>query len=95
MEMRDKEGSAINFAAGPRGRLLIMHGSGDDNVHFQGFELLVNRLIQLGKRFDMRVYPGRTHSLSEGQGTSLDVFKHILWYFEDHLPAQPQAAPAN
>jgi dipeptidyl-peptidase-4 len=82
-----KEGSAINFASGLRGRLLIMHGSGDDNVHFQGFELLVNRLIELGKRFDMRVYPGRTHGLSEGRGTRLDVFKNILWYFEDHLPA--------
>ncbi len=87
-----EEGSPINFASGLRGRLLIMHGSGDDNVHFQGFELLVNRLIELGKRFDMRVYPGRTHGLSEGPGTSLDVYKNILWYFEDHLPRGPEPA---
>jgi dipeptidyl-peptidase-4 len=89
-----EESSAINFADGLRGRLLVMHGSGDDNVHFQGFELLVNRLIQLGKRFDMRVYPGRTHGLSEGRGTSLDVYRNILWYFEDHLAAPvPEATP--
>jgi dipeptidyl-peptidase-4 len=90
-----EKGSAINFAAGLRGRLLVMHGTGDDNVHFQGFELLVNRLIELGKRFDMRVYPGRTHGLSEGRGTTLDVFKNVLWYFEDHLPRGPQSAAAN
>lgn len=80
-----EQSSAINFANGLRGRLLVMHGSGDDNVHFQGFELLVNRLIELGKRFDMRVYPGRTHGLSEGRGTSLDVYRNILWHFQDHL----------
>lgn len=90
-----EKGSAINFAAGLRGRLLVMHGSGDDNVHFQGFELLVNRLIELGKRFDMRVYPNRTHGLSEGRGTRLDVFKNVLWYFEDHLPRGPQPAGTN
>lgn len=89
------DGSAINFANGLRGPLLIMHGSGDDNVHFQGFELLVNRLLELGKRFDMRVYPGRTHGLSEGPGTILDVFKNILWYFEDHLPPGPRSSSAN
>jgi hypothetical protein len=38
----------------------------------------------------MRVYPGRTHGLSEGRGTTLDVFKNGLWYFEDHLPRGPQ-----
>lgn len=90
-----RDGSAINFAQGLRGRLLVMHGSGDDNVHFQGFELLVNRLIELGKRFDMRVYPDRTHGLSEGPGTQLDVYKNILWYFEDHLPPGPRPAPAK
>jgi len=78
--------SAINFTSGLRGDLMIMHGSGDDNVHFQGFELLVNKLISLGKQFDMRVYPGRTHGIFEGKGTSLDVYTNILGYFEAHLP---------
>ena len=81
-----EQSSAINFASGLRGDLLVMHGSGDDNVHFQGFELLVNKLISLGKQFDMRVYPGRTHSISEGKGTNLDVYTNILGYFEEHLP---------
>src|SRR6266566_3296078 len=81
-----EQSSAINFASGLRGDLLLIHGSGDDNVHFQGFELLVNRLISLGKQFDMRMYPGRTHAISEGKGTNLDVFTNILGYFEEHLP---------
>ena len=81
-----EQSSAINFAAGLRGDLLVIHGSGDDNVHFQGFELLVNKLISLGKQFDMRVYPGRTHSISEGKGTTPDVYTNILGYFEEHLP---------
>src|SRR6266566_630268 len=81
-----EQSSAINFASGLRGDLLLIHGSGDDNVHFQGFELLVNRLISLGKQFDMRVYPGRTHAISEGKGTNSDVFTNILGYFEEHLP---------
>lgn len=87
-----EESSAINFASGLRGDLLVMHGSGDDNVHFQGFELLVNKLISLGKQFDMRVYPGRTHGIFEGKGTSLDVYTNILGYFEAHLPPEPQPA---
>jgi len=85
-----EQSSAINFADGLRGSLLVMHGSGDDNVHFQGFELLVNKLVSLGKPFDMRIYPGRTHGIFEGQGTTLDVYTNILGYFEEHLPPMPQ-----
>ena len=90
-----EQSSAINFASGLRGDLLVIHGSGDDNVHFQGFELLVNKLISLGKPFDMRVYPGRTHGISEGKGTNLDVYTNILGYFEEHLPPGPQSASTH
>ena len=44
-----KIGSPINFAEGLKGKLLVIHGSGDDNVHFQGTERLINRLVELGK----------------------------------------------
>jgi dipeptidyl-peptidase-4 len=81
-----KSGSAIHFAEGLRGRLLIVHGSGDDNVHFQGTERLVNRLVELGKPFDFMEYPNRTHAISEGKGTSLHVHLLIARYFEEHLP---------
>ena len=82
-----KAGSAINFAEGLKGRLLIVHGSGDDNVHFQGTEKLVNRLIELGKPFDFMDYPNRSHSISEGEGTSLHIHALLARYLLEHLPA--------
>ncbi len=82
-----QEGSAINFAEGLKGHLLIVHGSGDDNVHYQGTELLVNRLIQLGKTFDQMIYPGRTHAISEGPGTTLHLYHLLTRYLTEHLPA--------
>ena len=85
-----RAGSPIHFAEGLRGRLLIVHGSGDDNVHYQGTERLVNRLIELKKPFDMMVYPNRSHSISEGPGTSLHVYSLIARYIIEHLPAGPR-----
>jgi|CXWL01.1.fsa_nt_gi dipeptidyl-peptidase-4 len=88
-------GSAINFAAGLAGNLLIVHGSGDDNVHYQGTERLVNRLVELGKPFDLMVYPNRTHALSEGPGTTPHLYHLIARYFLDHLPAGPAPPGGN
>ncbi len=83
-------GSPINFAQGLQGKLLIVHGSGDDNVHAQGTEKLMNRLIELGKPFDSMIYPNRTHAISEGPGTTPHVYKLIARYFLQHLPAGPR-----
>ena len=81
------DGSPINFAAGLSGHLLVVHGSGDDNVHFQGTELLINKFVELDKPFDLMVYPNRTHGISEGKGTSLHVFSLVARYLEEHVPA--------
>jgi dipeptidyl-peptidase-4 len=78
-------GSPINFAEGLRGRLLVIHGSGDDNVHYQGTERLVNRLVQLGKPFDLMVYPNRSHGISEGEGTTFHVYSKIAHYLLEHV----------
>jgi len=85
-----KAGSPVNFAEGLRGRLLIVHSPGDDNVHFQGTELLINRLVELGKPFDFMEYPGRTHSLAEGQGTHYHLYSLLARYLEEHVKAGPQ-----
>jgi dipeptidyl-peptidase-4 len=82
-----KIGSPINFAEGLKGKLLIVHGTGDDNVHAQGTERLVNRLIELGKPFDAMMYPNRTHAIAEGRGTSAHIRRLIARYFLDNLPA--------
>lgn len=85
-----RSGSPIYFAEGLRGRLLLVHGSGDDNVHFQGTEKLVNRLVELGKPFDFMEYPNRTHAIAEGRGTTLHLHSLIARYFVEHLPAGPR-----
>jgi dipeptidyl-peptidase-4 len=85
-----KLGSPIHFAEGLNGRLLIVHGSGDDNVHYQGTERLVNRLVQLGKRFDLMVYPNRSHAISEAEGTSLHIYSLIARYLIENLAERPR-----
>ena len=83
------DGSPINFAQNLKGHLLIVHGSGDDNVHFQGTELLINKLVALGVPFDFMDYPNRTHAISEGEGTSFHLYSLIARYLEEHVPPGP------
>ena len=68
-----REGSPINFAANLKGKLLLIHGTGDDNCHYQGMEALINELVRHNKPFQMMAYPNRSHSISEGVNTS----KHL------------------
>jgi len=81
-----RNGSPITHAEGLAGDLLVVHGTGDDNVHYQGTERLINRLVELGKPFDVMVYPNRTHGISEGRGTTLHVYSLLTRYLLDHLP---------
>jgi dipeptidyl-peptidase 4 len=85
-----RSGSAINFASGLQGKLLVIHGTGDDNVHYQGTERLINKLVELNKPFDFMEYPNRTHAIAEGNGTSLHIYSMIARYLEEHLPAGPE-----
>ncbi|MGI4854754.1 MAG: DPP IV N-terminal domain-containing protein [Janthinobacterium lividum] len=84
------DGSPISFAEGLQDNLLVIHGSGDDNVHFQATELLINRLVEVGKPFDFMDYPNRTHAINEGPGTSAHLYNLIARYLEDHVPAGPR-----
>lgn len=84
---RYEETSAITHAANLEGDLLLVHGTGDDNVHFQGSERLVNELIKHGKQFDFFAYPNRTHGISEGEGTSLHLRTMMTEFVKEHLPA--------
>ncbi|HVZ76586.1 MAG TPA: S9 family peptidase [Gemmatimonadaceae bacterium] len=80
-------GSPINFAEGLKGKLLVVHGTGDDNVHFQGTARLINRLVALDKPFDVMVYPNRTHCICEGPGTTLHLYSLLTRYLLANLPA--------
>jgi len=84
---RYKETSAITHAQNLQGDLLLIHGTGDDNVHFQGSERLVNELIKHGKQFEFFAYPNRTHGIYEGEGTTLHLRTMMTEFVKDNLAA--------
>ncbi len=82
--------SAIGFAEGLEGDLLIIHGTGETNTHLEIVEGLVDRLIELGKPFDYMTYPNRNHGIREGKGTSVHLRMHMIRYLLNHLPPGPR-----
>jgi dipeptidyl-peptidase-4 len=84
------QGSPINFADQLQGNLLIVHGTGDDNCHYQGVEALINRLILHNKPFTMMAYPNRSHSIKEGTHTGLHLRTLLTRYLQQHVPAGPR-----
>jgi dipeptidyl-peptidase-4 len=82
-----RQGSPIHHARRLEGNLLLVHGTGDDNVHYQGTEQLVDELVRHGKRFTMMAYPNRSHSISEGAGTTRHLYDLLTSYLEANLPA--------
>jgi dipeptidyl-peptidase-4 len=80
-----KAGSPITHAGGLQGKLLIIHGTGDDNVHFQGTQRLLNKLIELNKQFSFMEYPNRRHGLTPADLSHRDILR--FGFFEQYLPA--------
>ena len=78
--------SPLHFARNLRGNLLIVHGTGDDNVHYKGTEELINELVKYDKTFQIMVYPNRTHAIREGEGTSLHLTHLFTAYLREHCP---------
>ncbi|NHE58171.1 S9 family peptidase [Cyclobacterium sp. GBPx2] len=79
------EGSPINHAENLEGKLLIMHGTADDNVHYQSFEMLVDKLIAHDKLFSMMSYPMRAHGINERKNTSLHLRKTMEKFWLGNL----------
>ena len=75
-------GSPISHAKKLEGNLMIMHGTADDNVHYQSFERLANELIKHNKMFDMMSYPMRSHGINERENTSLHVRETMARYWK-------------
>jgi dipeptidyl-peptidase-4 len=78
-------GSPINHAFKLEGSLMIIHGTADDNVHYQSFEMLVDELIRQNKLFSMISYPMRSHSLSERDNTSLHLRRTMEVFWKKNL----------
>jgi dipeptidyl-peptidase-4 len=86
------QGSAINFAHQLKGNLLLIHGTGDDNCHYQGTEALINELIKHKKPFTMMAYPNRSHAINEGFNTTVHLRELMTRYLKEHLQPGPMAA---
>ncbi|RYY21629.1 MAG: S9 family peptidase [Chitinophagaceae bacterium] len=76
-----KAGSPLTHASKLRGNLLYIHGTGDDNVHYNNAEMLINELIKHNRQFQLMAYPNRTHSISEGAGTGA----HLSTLYTEYL----------
>lgn len=79
--------SLYTYAKNLKGNLLIVHGTGDDNVHYQNAEFVINELIKYNKPFTMMAYPNRSHGIYEGPGTTLHLYNLLTKYLHDNLPA--------
>ena len=80
-----KNGSPLTHASKLKGNLLLIHGTGDDNCHYQGTEKLMNELIAQNKSFSVMPYPGRSHSISEGRNTTRHLYSLMTDYLQQHL----------
>jgi dipeptidyl-peptidase-4 len=79
-----RESDVTTAAANLHGALLIAHGTGDDNVHFQNSMQMVNALINVGKQFQLMIYPNKTHSIA-GSESRDHLFHMIQNHFEKQL----------
>jgi len=79
------ENSPINYADKLKGKFLLIHGSGDDNVHVQNTMRLTNALIEANKPFEQAIYPDRTHGIYKGKNTRLHLFNKMTKFIEENL----------
>jgi len=79
-----KDFSAVNTAAKLKGRLLLVHGTGDDNVHMENTIQFVQKLIEAGIPYDLQLYPRKTHSIA-GPDVRTHLYNRILAQFEQYL----------
>ena len=88
-----RDGSPITHAGKLRGNLLLIHGTGDDNCHYQGTERLMEELIAKGKRFSVLPYPNRTHAIREGRNTDQHLTETMTRFLRDNLQSPHAPAP--
>ncbi|MFZ4057713.1 MAG: DPP IV N-terminal domain-containing protein [Ferruginibacter sp.] len=79
-------GSPITYAKNLKGKLLYIHGTGDDNVHYSNAEVLINELVKYNKQFQLMSYPNRSHSMQEGQGTGLHLVTMYTNFIRETCP---------
>jgi dipeptidyl-peptidase 4 len=84
------EGSPVTHARHLRGNLLYIHGTADDNVHYQNAEMLINELVRHGRQFNFMAYPGRAHGIREGEGTTAHLRRLCTDFLQRYCPPGPR-----
>lgn len=82
-----KNCSPITFAKDLQDHLLLVHGTGDDNVHFQHSERLFDVLVANQKMFEYLAYPNRSHGIYERKGTRQHLYASLANFLNRHIPA--------
>jgi dipeptidyl-peptidase-4 len=79
-----EQNSPINFVSKLKGNYFLIHGSADDNVHYQNSMEMVNALVKANKQFDLFIYPDKNHGIYGGN-TRNHLFNMLLNYTLEHL----------
>lgn len=79
------DNSPINYADKLEGNYLLVHGSGDDNVHAQNSMRMINALVEANKQFDLAIYPDRAHGIRKGKNTRLHLYKKMTTFIQENL----------
>jgi dipeptidyl-peptidase 4 len=79
-----KDFSVVNSAANLKGKILLVHGTGDDNVHIENTMQFIRKLIEAKIPYDLQIYPRKTHSFS-GTDVRMHLYTRILAHFEEYL----------
>ena len=78
------ENSPINHVSKLKGAYLLVHGSADDNVHYQNTMRMIEALVQANKQFDLFIYPDKNHGIYGGN-TRLHLYNKMTKFIEDNL----------
>ncbi|MFY0630660.1 MAG: S9 family peptidase [Flavobacteriaceae bacterium] len=79
------DNSPINYADKLKGNYLLVHGTGDDNVHPQNSMRMINALVEANKPFDLAMYPDRAHGIRKGNNTRLHLYKKMTTFIQENL----------
>jgi dipeptidyl-peptidase-4 len=83
-----RDDSVVNSAANLKGRLLLVQGTGDDNVHLENSIQFIQKLIDADLPYDLQLYPRKTHGI-DGAEAMTHLFTRILSHFQTYLASQP------
>jgi len=78
------ENSPINHVDKMKGKYLLIHGSADDNVHYQNTMEMINAMVEADKQFDLFIYPNKNHGIYGGN-TRNHLFNMMLNYIKENL----------